>query len=195
MRYWFLTNTCYGTWLPGDSRGFVGHVWEHIEEDDPADLRVSHNSAGADYDKDMPGLERESRARMLGEPTYLTESQARMVVEQFQETARFRKWELIAAAVMFNHFHILVGVEGDPDPGKLLGDFKSWASRRLNEHFGTRDPGHWWTSCGSKRKVCDTAGVIAVARYILFRQSDPLVTWSRKLGYNPRNPEASGTTE
>ena len=23
-RYWFLTWTTYGTWLPGDERGFVG---------------------------------------------------------------------------------------------------------------------------------------------------------------------------
>ena len=25
-RYWLLTNTCYGNWLPGDARGFVGRV-------------------------------------------------------------------------------------------------------------------------------------------------------------------------
>jgi hypothetical protein len=110
VRYWFLTKTCYGTWLPGDARGFVGHVGEHLEDDDPSDRRVLHNSAGAAYDKDMPGLEREARAGMLGEPAHLTEPQAQIVVQQFQESARFRKWELIAAAVMFNHFHILVGV-------------------------------------------------------------------------------------
>ena len=23
-RYWLLSNTCYGTWLPGKERGFVG---------------------------------------------------------------------------------------------------------------------------------------------------------------------------
>jgi hypothetical protein len=28
-RYWLLTNTSYGNWLPGDRRGFVGRVWEH----------------------------------------------------------------------------------------------------------------------------------------------------------------------
>lgn len=192
MRYWFLTNTCYGTWLPGDARGFVGHVREHLEEDDLADLRINHNSVGTDYDKEMPGLERESQASMLGEPTYLTVSQAQAVVEQFQQTAQVRNWELIAVAVMSNHFHILVGVEEDSDPAKLLGDFKSWASRRLNEQFGKRDPARWWTTCGSKRKIRNTAGVIAVAKYILFRQSNPLVIWSRRLGYNPVSAEANG---
>ena len=28
MRYWLLTSTTYGTWLPGDERGFVGRVWD-----------------------------------------------------------------------------------------------------------------------------------------------------------------------
>src|SRR5947209_816005 len=30
-RYWFLTWTTYGTWLPGDARGFVGRVWSADE--------------------------------------------------------------------------------------------------------------------------------------------------------------------
>jgi REP element-mobilizing transposase RayT len=50
---------------------------------------------------------------------------AEALLTQFQETARIRGWELRAVAIMFNHFHIVVGVPGDPKPSKILGDFKS----------------------------------------------------------------------
>jgi hypothetical protein len=49
-RYWFLTWTTYGTWLPGDARGFVGRVWN--EDLGP---RVKHNEPGTPYDANLPG--------------------------------------------------------------------------------------------------------------------------------------------
>ena len=38
-----------------------------------------------------------------------------------------RKWLLIAVGIMRTHLHLLVGVPGDPDPEKLLNDFKRTA--------------------------------------------------------------------
>ena len=93
---------------------------------------------------------------------------------------------------MFNHFHLVVGVKGDPEPGKILGDFKSWGTRRLSREFGKPSSETWWTSCGSKRKLPDRAAVIGAARYALFKQPNPLVTWSPKLGKNPTSDQASG---
>ena len=43
-RHWLITWTCYGTWLPGDARGFVGNV---REEDG---TQVSHNLPGTPVD-------------------------------------------------------------------------------------------------------------------------------------------------
>ncbi len=151
-RYWLLTNTCYGNWLPGDVRGFVGRVWEH--RGDPAkERRVMHNTLGQSYDKAMPGLPAKSRGLMTGPPVQLTPAQAEAVLEQFQETARVRGWELRAVSIMFNHFHIVVGVMGDLKPAKILGDFKSWGTRRLNSRFGTPALETWWTRARVEAKL------------------------------------------
>ena len=49
-RYWLLTSTFYGNWLPGDERGFVGKVR------DASGVQAVHNIPGTPYDADMPRL-------------------------------------------------------------------------------------------------------------------------------------------
>jgi hypothetical protein len=145
-RYWFLTWTTYGTWLPGDARGFVGHVWN---EDGP---RVKHNEPGTSYDANLPGLYDASRQLTRGDPIYLTAPQAQVVLADLHSSADYRHWELAAAAVMAKHVHVVVGVPGDPDPSRLLQVFKSYGSRRLNQQFGVPASKTWWTASGSKRE-------------------------------------------
>ena len=135
-RYWLLTNTCYGNRLPGDRRGFVGRVWDRRPDDPDDTRRVTHNVPGTPCDEDIPGLEEESRELMKGPPVCLSADQAEVLLAQFQETAQHRAWEVRAVAIMFNHFHIVVGVMGDPKPSKILGDFKSWGTRTLTQRFG-----------------------------------------------------------
>ncbi len=181
-RYWFLTNTCYGNWLPGDARGFVGRVWEHRPDDSIDKRRVEHDQPDTPYDADMSGLERESRTLMKGPPVELTTAHAESLLPQFQETAKHRKWELQAVAIMFNHFHIVVGVPGDPDPAKILGDFKSWGTQKLSSQFGEPMSKTWWTASGSKRELDDKRAVAATVNYVLYEQPDPLITWSPATG-------------
>ena len=126
-RYWLLTNTCYGNWLPGDGRGFFGHVWDHRDEESDEDLRIAHGDVGTEYDADLPGLEAASREIMSGPPIHLSKEHADVALAQFLETARFRKWEILAASIMFNHFHLVVGVMDDPEPGKISGTSKAGA--------------------------------------------------------------------
>jgi REP element-mobilizing transposase RayT len=187
-RYWFLTNTCYGNWLPGDSRGFVGHILEHRPGDPDEDKRVVHSLPGTQYDGEMPGLEVAARERMKGSPIHLTLEQAQAVFTQFQETGRFRGWSIEAAAIMYNHFHLVVGVSGDPDPAKILGDFKSWGTRALTKKFGEPASKTWWTQGGSKRKLPDERALIKVIYYVLYKQPKPLLTWSPTTGFNPLEP-------
>ncbi len=152
-RYWLLTNTCYGTWLPGKESGFVGHVWEHRDNDPKADIRVVHNVPGTPCDEDIRGLEEAAQTVMKGPPIHLDVAGAEAALAQFRETAQHRGWEIEAVAIMYNHFHIVVGVRGDPAPGKILGDFKSWATRKLTRTFGAPASETWWTERGSKRKL------------------------------------------
>jgi REP element-mobilizing transposase RayT len=186
-RYWLLTNTCYGTWLPGDARGFVARVWEHRPGDPDIQPRVTHDIPGTAYDEGMPGLEHASGALMKGPPINLTMAHAEALLGQFRETTAHRRWELRAVAIMFNHFHIVVGVVGDPKPSKILGDFKSWATRTLSQRFGPPASKTWWTERGSKRRLPNEVALAAAIHYVLYNQHNPLVTWSPETGlhYGP----------
>jgi REP element-mobilizing transposase RayT len=186
-RYWFLTNTCYGNWLPGDARGFVGRVWEHRPDDPQEKPRVVHDSPGTPYDGELAGLERAAKNLLKGPPIHLATPQAEALLAQFQQTAAVRGWELRAVAIMFNHFHIVVGVEGDPSPAKILADFKSWGTRALSQRYGVPASKTWWTERGSKRKVPNDSALAAIIHYVLYDQPNPLVTWSPETGlhYGP----------
>jgi REP element-mobilizing transposase RayT len=191
-RYWFLTNTCYGNRLPGDARGFVGRVWDH-RPDDPEDRRrVTHNLPGDPCDEDIPGLHQASRSLMKGPPIRLEAAHADVALSQFQETARIRGWAIVAVAIMVDHFHLVVGVPGDPSPSKILGDFKSWGTRALSGHFGEPASKTWWTERGSKRRLKDAASIAAAVHYVLYEQPSPLLTWSPETGrhFGPPPPDA-----
>src|SRR5262249_33581791 len=114
---------------------------------------------------------------LVGEPVWLSTGQAVIVVEQFQQTAAYRDWLLLAAAVMANHVHLVVGVPGDPDPAKLLHDFKSYATRALKAKGHQPGGGRGWTEPGSRGKFPGEGGVQAAVEYVL-RQQRPLVVWS-----------------
>ncbi|MAG93631.1 MAG: hypothetical protein CMJ48_07765 [Planctomycetaceae bacterium] len=169
-RYWFLTWTTYGTWLPGDARGFVSNV-----RHGPGP-KVRHNQLGTEYDADMPGLERAARANLVGDPVRLNRDQAEQLFDQFQETERIRGWRLFAVAIMANHCHLVTGVPGDPDPKRLLQDFKSYGSGRLNRHWPRPESGTWWTESGSKRKLPDDDAVLAAIRYVINQQHPLLIS-------------------
>jgi REP element-mobilizing transposase RayT len=187
-RYWLLTWTTYGTWLPGDDRGFVSNV----RDGDGPELR--HNTPGTTPDAKVRGLVIDSRERMLGPTVYLNAVQAGFVLEQLHETARYRGWELAAVAVMANHLHLVVGVPDDPEPDTLLRDFKSYASRRLNAVFAKPASGTWWTQSGSRRKLPNDTAVRAAVEYVK-RQHSPLLVWAsgrRQLADSEPAQESAG---
>jgi REP element-mobilizing transposase RayT len=169
-RYWLLTWTTYGTWLPGDDRGFVSEV------NDGAGGRVIHNLPGTPYDAGWEHLEHDSRSRLKCPPIFLDECQSPEILRQLQETAAYRGWQLIAVAIMRNHIHVEIGVPGDPNPEHILRDVKSYASRSLNRRYGRPASGTWWTESGSKRKLKDEAAILGGAAYVR-DQEHPLLIW------------------
>ncbi len=171
-RHWLLTWTTYGTWLPGDERGFVSEV------NDGKGGRVIHNLPGTPYDAGWDRLAFDSRERLACQPIYLVSEQAEVAFSQFQETTEYRGWQLVAVGIMANHVHVVVGVPGDPKPEDILRDFKSYASRALNREFGRPASGTWWTESGSKRKLKDEAAILGAAAYVR-DQEFPLLIWIR----------------
>ncbi len=157
-RYWLLTWTTYGTWLPGSQRGFVSEVR------DESGVKVLHNTPHTPCDADLPALQAYAASIMTEDAVLLDLAQAQVVAEQLRETAAHRGWRLLALAVMPNHVHVAVGVPGDPDPEKLLGDFKTWCTRRLNSGWGRRE--HWWTQSGSRRPKNSAALLRSAIKYV-----------------------------
>ena len=176
-RHWLLTSTFYGHWLPGDPRGFVARVRDHRAGDPDTHVRLEHDIPGTPYDEDLPALWQAAKDRMKGPPVCITVRHAEVLVAQFQETATYRRWKLLAAAVMSNHVHLAVVVTGDPEPADVLGDFKAYGSRALNRAFGKPAGGKWWTESGSKRKLPDDEAVRRGVYYVLHRQFSPLLVW------------------
>ena len=155
-RHWLLTSTFYGNRLPGDARGFVSRVVRD-------GVSTIHNQIGSPVDRDEPAIERVARERMREPAACVDADQALVILAQFAETCRHRGWVLVAASVMADHVHAVVSVAGDPKPGKILGDLKSYAARALNR-TGRRE--HWWTHRGSKRLLPTEAAVLAAAAYV-----------------------------
>jgi len=170
-RHWLITWTCYGTWLPGEERGFVGNV-----RDEDAH-QVVHNTPGTPWDADLPGLEAYVRQHMTGPPVDLDSSAADAMIAQYQETARIRKWALQAASVMDNHTHVVVSVPGDPDPKSILETLKSWATRAVKTLRPLPPNGTFWTAKGSKRKLADESALRAAVIYVVKKQPNPLAVW------------------
>jgi REP element-mobilizing transposase RayT len=182
MTLWLMTSTFYGQWLPGDPRGSVASVRDRRPDEPAAPVRVEHALPGEDYEDAMPGLWNASHQLLKGEPVAVDLPRAEQLLDQFQETAAYRHWTLLAVSVMFNHCHLVV--EAPPEAGKseLLRDFKSYASRRLNRLFGRPACGTWWTDGGSCRPIRHLLGAV---HYVCHRQPNPLVVWSRERGRIP----------
>jgi hypothetical protein len=170
-RFWFLTWHTYGTWLPGDERGFVSAVR------DSDDRRVVHNQPGTPYDRNLPSLEAYCRDRMKGAPVLLTAPLAEALFVRLEETAAHRAWTLLAVGVIATHAHVVLGVPDDPDPEDLLRDVKSYGSRRLNRCATRPASGTWWTRSGSKRKLPHQESVLGAIRYVVTQEA-PLLIWT-----------------
>jgi REP element-mobilizing transposase RayT len=160
MRAWLLTWTTYGTWLPGDKRGSVTRV---RESDAP---RKEHDEPGTPYDGPMPALRDPARAMMKGPPVLLSHRQAEVIKAQFIESALYRGWRLLAAAVMRNHVHLVVVADDAVDSAELLKTFKSYASRALNAQFPRPQAGRWWTVSASRRSLPDERAIQDAVRYV-----------------------------
>src|SRR5262249_25608994 len=138
MHYHIIWTT-YGTWLPGDERG-----WMH--KGDPA------------VQPPNPELERACRARMSEAMVLLDATQQHVVATTIEAHCRHRGWTLLALAVKSNHVHVLV--QADRAGDDVRDQLKAWCSRRLSDAAGlaqsqTKTGGrrHWFTEGAYVRRI------------------------------------------
>src|SRR5260370_8654793 len=114
---YFITWTTYGTWLPGDPRGWVKPGRWVVQPPDPT-------------------REQKAREEMSGKGGVLTPEQRTIVDAVVVDHCRIRKWLLHARNVRTNHVHVVV--TAPVDPKVVREQLKAWASRRLSEQAGLR---------------------------------------------------------
>lgn len=164
LRYWLLTWTTYGSWLPGDARGSVTRIREGT--DGP---RIEHDLFETPYTPTIPGLASSSAERLKREPIRLNREQAIVVAGQVLEVAKHRGWTLLAGSIMANHVHLVVAADEQIPSFKLMQSFKSYASRALNREWEQPASGTWWTESGSRRPLRGERAIEAACEYVRFQ--------------------------
>jgi REP element-mobilizing transposase RayT len=138
MHYHIIWTT-YGTWLPGDERGWM-------RKKDPA--------------VQPPDREREQacREKIQEDVVLLDEAQLQIVTATVAAHCRHRSWELLALAVKTNHVHVVVAAERAGDV--VRDQLKAWCSRRLSDAAGlsgqtTKSGGRrrWFTEGAYVRQI------------------------------------------
>jgi REP element-mobilizing transposase RayT len=140
----FFTWTTYGSWLPGDARGWA---------DDRGRLRDS-----------CPPLAHHA-ASLLRQPRVVLAPADRLTVAAaIREHCRFRGWELHAVNCRTMHVHAVVSAV-NCGPETVLQRLKAWCSRQLSEHTGRRVT--WWSRGGSTRQLFDMRGIENAMAYVI----------------------------
>jgi REP element-mobilizing transposase RayT len=140
----FITWPTYGTWLPGDERGWIEyqHGWQLPNKN----------------------LENHCRACMTEKQCLLTNLEREIVLQQILETCEFRKWHHLASDCRSNHAHIVIGAV-NTNPKKIRADIKAWCTRRLRERSRPEQE-NWWAERGSIRFVWDEESLSRVIQYV-----------------------------
>ncbi len=170
-RAWFLTWTTYGTWLPGDRRGFVSRT-----RHGPGPRR-RQNAPGTPYERDKPALVRAAIEQCKQPPVFLKQQHCEAILHCLQQTMRRWSWRLLAVAILRTHIHVLLLVQNDPSGFQVLRVLKGSLSRELSRKFEKPTGFRWWTSSGSTRCLKKQEEVISVTRYIE-QQPNPLLVWT-----------------
>jgi REP element-mobilizing transposase RayT len=140
----FLTWNTYGTWLPGDERGWVEY---HKGWQLPDPIR-----------------ELESAALMTEHACRLNPQQRAAVEDQIRETCQHRGWHLHAVNCRSNHVHVVVSAP-NIRPKKIRTDLKAWATRKLKDGFDSERE-NWWAERGSIRYIYSELSLETAIGYV-----------------------------
>lgn len=148
---YFLTWVTYGTWLPGDPRGWMEyrHGWQLPD----------------------PARELEAAAKMTEDACRLSEEQRAAVEKQIAETCQHRGWHLHAVNCRSNHVHVVVSAP-EVRPKKIRSDLKAWATTCLKRQFDAKRE-NWWAERGSIRFLWNDSSLEAAVVYVAEGQDRP----------------------
>jgi len=141
---YFLTWTTYGTWLPGDERGWNRKGMPDAQE--PSEMLV----------ESAEGKMKEMAFR-------LTEQQRGIVEETIRKHCEIRTWHHHVVNARSNHVHVVVTAPGYR-PEIVRDQFKAWCTRKLKEAGETRTC--FWTEGASCRWINTEEDLEAAIIYV-----------------------------
>ncbi len=144
---YFITWTSYGTWLPGDERGWMD--WRRGWK--PANSKI------ADY----------ARSIMTEETVVLSERQRQTVEDTIVKHCEIRGWHLWAQNCRTNHVHVVVTAL-DYDGETVRDQLKAWCTRNLKSQQKAKK--NWWTEGGFIEEIENEEGLSAAIQYTLEAQ-------------------------
>jgi REP element-mobilizing transposase RayT len=145
---YFLTWTTYGTWLPGDDRGWT------------------ERRRGLQ----LPDFYRMVRAalRMTDDALVLCKIQRNAVEATVVQHCQIRGWTLHAVSCRTNHVHVVFS--GAVEGATAREQIKAYATRKLKQlsHQPSREK--WWTERGHCDLIYDMEGLSSAVSYTLDAQ-------------------------
>lgn len=155
---YLFTFRCYGTWLPGDSRGTI------------TDHNRRYNSLYLPHD---PDWESESRGLLKGPPVKLRSMMRKCVRRSIRDTCEIRSWELYAQNVRTNHVHAVIN-PGTAGPSSVLSALKANATRELRIRGLWTEEHSPWAHKGSKRYLWNEEALWKAIDYVVEGQGGGL---------------------
>ena len=145
---YFITWTTYGTWLPGDLRG-----WRKTNKGNQTP---------------QPLLEEWCRNRMFEDAVLLNQTQRDKVEAVCREHANIRGWLLHAVNARSNHVQLVV--TADQAPQLVRDQFKANATRVLRQKPDAINKDKIWTRGGDCEIVDGEGNLERVVKYIIEAQ-------------------------
>lgn len=153
-----ITWTCYGTWLPGDPRGYVSNTLlpkgGFVPKQNVPDTAYAANDSNTYLHAQR--LQKSPPARLLTDHAWCA---AHAIVNG----ARERQWHILRGAFMANHVHIVVS--GCPQDGPMVRRIlKGISDAKLRKEFPGN--GRWWTQGGSDHYKNTPRAIEAAIDYV-----------------------------
>jgi REP element-mobilizing transposase RayT len=154
---YFITWSCYGTWLHGEEKGSVDR---------------EHNRFGDAFLAADPATKTGETGKM-DQPSYqLDAARRRIVLESIVDQARHRGWTLLAVHVRTTHIHVVI--QADLAPERVMNTLKAYASRAMNQAGWDGPDRKRWTRHGSTRYLWRTEQLAKIVDYVVRQQGEPL---------------------
>ncbi len=141
---YFITWTTYGTWLPGDRRG-----WRR---------RIGGVQLPA------PPLEQWCRGQLSGEVVLLRDCDRETVERACREHARFRRWTIYAINARTNHVHVVISANDRPQ--KVRDQLKANATQQLRRQDSPLVREKTWTKGGDCQVLYSDEALTSAVQYV-----------------------------